>query len=158
MITSYDPDYQHTKRIRQGKASIDPSLAGYVPWLEQAFGIKVLNLIYDTRIVTGAAQLRVVVERESDCAQFQSLEGYDKAKQEQAKQAFIAYTDSRGMHRFDDDSSFVIFTAFEKIAVREAHGRVSHKQKEGLIHRLGDPRLWHPSPLSASRRNTERLW
>ena len=48
MITPYDPDYQETKLILLGEAFMKEEFRPLADWVDQTFGVKTINIVYDT--------------------------------------------------------------------------------------------------------------
>ena len=66
MIVPSDPDYQATKRIKQGLDQMGVPEIELADTLQREFGVRPLNILYEWVATAGRARLRVVFERYSE--------------------------------------------------------------------------------------------
>jgi hypothetical protein len=143
IIVPSDIAYQQTKRIKIGGASLPSPYRELAEWINVRYCVHVLNIILDTIEPDSRPRLNVVLGWEVDQRRFLGqFMNYDKEAQLGVQQQFASLTE-----KLENDSShlpglFVIFTAFEPVAIVEANSRVTEGEIEHLKNILADPELW----------------
>ena len=144
MIVPSDIAYQETKQIKIGGASLPSPYGELAEWINNRYDVHVLNIILDTINPDNRLRLNVILEWAEDERKFhqgQSL-NYDKDAQLGVQQQLALLTEKAGQTSSHLAGLFVIFTAFEPVAIVEANSRVTEVEIEHLKNTLADPELW----------------
>ncbi len=147
MIVPSDPDYVATKRIKLGLERMGPPGSELADRIQQEFGIRPLNILYEWVATAGRARLMVVFERYAEAAGFWSgpLQ-IDGAKEARIWKAFhaIAIAGSPIGPSSDRTAStpFLIITAFEPIAKAECNQRIPQAHLDALIVQFAKHGVW----------------
>ena len=143
MIVPSDVAYQETKQIKISGASLPSPYKELAEWINNRYGVHVLNIILDTIEPDSRPRLNVVLEWEEDQRRFLGkFLNYDKDAQLGVQQQFASLTEKLGNDGSYLPGLFVIFTAFEPVAIVEANSRVTEGEIEHLKNILADPELW----------------
>jgi hypothetical protein len=143
MIVPSDIAYQQTKQIKISGASLTSPYRELAEWINNRYGVGVLNIILDTIEPDRQPRLNVILEWEQDQRKFlrQYLK-YDKDAQLGVQQQLALLTENAEQASGHLAGLFVIFTAFEPVAIVEANSRVTEGEIEHLKNILADPELW----------------
>ncbi|MBK8613408.1 MAG: hypothetical protein IPN85_07915 [Flavobacteriales bacterium] len=147
MIVPSDPDYQATKRIKQGLDQMGVPEIELADTLQREFGVRPLNILYEWVATAGRARLRVVFERYSEAAGFWSSPlQIDGAKEARIWKAFHASAIAGSPIGPSSDRTastpFLIITAFEPIAKAECNHRIPQAQIDALRVRFAEHGVW----------------
>jgi len=144
MIVPSDIAYQQTKQIKISGASLPSPYRELAEWIDNRYGVHVLNIILDTIEPDCRPRLNVILEWAEDERKFRqgSFLNYDKDAQLGVQQQFALLTEKAGQASSHLAGLFVIFTAFEPVAIVEATSRVTEVEIEHLKNTLADPALW----------------
>lgn len=149
MIMPSDEDYQQTKLLKKSGAALESPFRETADWVAAEYGVRVLNVLYDTVAPNDVPRLSVILETREEALRFQhgAFGGYKKEDQKRIQERFGAFLDRQGDRRFRAEGLFVIFAAFEPVARMEANESVTASDLEQLKARLNNPDLWEISRL-----------
>lgn len=163
MITPSDKDYKATKRIMLGKAAMNPDFKILAEFIDQTFGVKTINIIYDAPNKEERSRLNICFEFSREKNSFNENNGHfnfdsqkqkiiaDKFKQTLKEQKII---NEKGLFDFFSkapiekhitNNVLVYYSAFEPIARDEANGNVPQSEVVKLKNELGNKDLWEIS-------------
>ena len=163
MITSLDEDYKATKQIMLGKATINPDFRKLADFIDQTFGVKTVNIIYDTIDNGKRPRLNICFEFEQEQKCFYENNryiNYDSKKQEiiaaKFKQTVKEQKIVSGNGLFDfsaksrteeykTNNVWVCYSAFEPVARSEANENISKAKVSQLKKELDNKDLWEIS-------------
>ncbi len=167
MIVPSDKDYQETKLIKQGKASLNPDFQSLANWIDKNYKVNVLNIYYD--ITTGAynkpfPRLSIIFEHLEDELKFRDgyLGNFHSDKQKIIATKFdelingIKQTGSfwsfikRDKKKYDVQGLLVIFDAFQPIARDEVNEAIPKSEIDALKTRLNNSDIWEISRFGSS--------
>jgi hypothetical protein len=158
MIVPSDKDYQETKLIKEGKASIEPDFRPLADWVDKNFNVKVLNIYYD--ITTGAykkrfPRLNIIFEHPEDELKFRNgyLGNFHQDKQKIIAKKFneLVNGNKRGSvwsliklkkSKYDVKGLYVIFDAFKPVARTEANEGIPEVEIDRLLIEINNPDIW----------------
>src|SRR5690349_4928337 len=89
MITCSDPAYRATKLIKQGRARLAAPFDELAQWIENQWGIPVLNVIYDAANELHAPRLQVILEYHLEVQSFRQGINFDSDKQHAIAKRFV---------------------------------------------------------------------
>jgi hypothetical protein len=147
MIVPSDPDYQATKRIKQGLDRMGLPETELADTLQQKFGVRPLNILYEWVATADRARLRVVFERYAEAAGFWSgpLQ-IDGAKEAMVWKAFnssaMAQLPIGPSSDRTGSTPFLIISAFEPIAKAECNQRIPQAQIDALVVQFAEHGVW----------------
>jgi hypothetical protein len=143
MIMPSDPDYKATKPIKQGRSKPPEPFRALVAAVSKAFGMAVLNAIYEMEPAWKRPRLTIVLDRERDAKTFFKSPSWDPEAQARVRALFAKVQGWRLFgRRYETDNLFVVFNSFERVARIDAVNQVTKKELEDWKTRLGDPDLW----------------
>lgn len=150
MITPYDPDYQETKLIMLGQASMKEEFKPLGDWVDQTFGLKTINIVYDT-IDNGKRprlELCFEFEREKNFFLNDKQFGFESGKQQAIALQFKQIIEEQGLtNLYPSENIWVIYGGFEPIARTEANESIPSDYIHQLKKELDNPELWEISKL-----------
>ena len=112
-------------------------------WVGANYGVRVLNVVYDTIEPGNRPRLSVALETQKDAQKFRVPPGnFNPKDQKRVKEHFEAILSEQRALRFNVAGLFVIFEAFEPVAILEAHERVTKEEVRRLKARLAKEDLW----------------
>lgn len=165
MILPSDIAYQETRLIMQGKTVLNPRFKLLAQWIEDTYGVKPVNIIYDTIENSERSRLEVCFEFESDKAKFLDSNHFapDKEKQQAIAEQFGKLVEAKKAlvpagtgHVADTETNYhaegiwVIFSAFDRVAKMEANESIPPESIETLQKELANDDLWCISRLFAA--------
>lgn len=161
MILPSDKEYKATKQIMLGKATMPPDFTELADFIDTTFGVKTINIIYDTIDKGGYPRLNICFEFEQEKQSFNN--GYfnlDSRKQKiisdkfkktvrdqqmlTRKGLFSFFTKSRS-ERYKTNNVWVYYSAFEPLARAEANWNVPQHKVVQLKKDLNNGDLWEIS-------------
>ena len=143
MVTFFDKEYKATKKIKQGGKSLLPPLRELADWINQKWGVTVLNVIYDrAKESLHAPRLQVILEFGRETKKFRDGPNFDHLKQQAIASRFVEIVSRDQNHDYDLQGLFVVFSAFAPLACDEADSKISDEEIEALKLRIGNPDLW----------------
>ena len=143
MITSFDPDYQATKRVKRGSAVMEPVLAELAAWIAAEWRVHVVNVIYnEPGTITRQPQLQVCVEHSRERQEFFNGLNFDYLKQKAIAAHFTELVNHHRASRYAVDRLLVVFAAFARLAREEADRCLSEPEIRSLEERIRNPDLW----------------
>lgn len=147
MIVPSDPDYQATKRIKQGLDQMGVPETELAEALQREFGVRPLNILYEWEPNVNSPRLQIVFEhaRQKDLFYAGPWE-LDAAKEDLLWRCFRSSTLRQvpigPTGRSDGDRAFMIINAFEPIAKAECNQRIPQAQIEALRVRFAEHGVW----------------
>ncbi len=148
MITPFDETYLETKRILLGEARLKPEFAPLAGWIDQTFGVRTLNILYDTMESGKRPRLEICFEFGTAKAAFYDplTSLYDREKQKAIAEKFKESIREQNLSgRYLTEDVWVIFGSFEPVARTEAFNNLPEQQVAELKRSLGNPDLWEIS-------------
>ncbi|MGN6164554.1 MAG: hypothetical protein ACTHOF_08435 [Flavisolibacter sp.] len=158
-----DKEYKATKQILLGKATMNPDFRKLADYIDQTFGVKTINIIYDTIDKEKRPRLNICFEFERDKQSFNENNGhfnFDSKKQRtiadkfkrtlkeqnivKEKGLFDFFKKSRA-EKYKTDNVWVYYSAFEPIAKIEANENVPQDKVVQLKKELDNNDLWEIS-------------
>jgi hypothetical protein len=161
MIMPSDKAYKETKQIMLGKRVMKPEFIELAEWIDKTYGVKTINIIYDTFIAARKKQSRLQIcfefERESLKFRDGRLGNFHETKQIAISQKFQEIlrteksTNSRSLlnlfrtSKYATDNILIVFSAFEPIARIEANESVPESKIKELKNELENEEIWEIS-------------
>ncbi len=152
MIVWTDPEYKDTKLIKSGVKVLARPFDELAAWISKTREVKVLNIIYDLVFSDDRPRLQVVLEYEEDCQKFKrgQLGNYKESEQNDIRKKFTEIVQRSNLIEFTLEKLFVVFSAFEPIAIEEIHSSLSETTLGELRKKLKDFQLWKIRPSFGS--------
>jgi len=143
-----DKEYKATKQIMLGKATINFDFRQLADFIDQTFGVKTINIIYDTFGKEKQPRLNICFEFEREKQSFNDDKGnfnFDNKKQkvivnkfkqtleEQKiieKKGFFGFFAKTKNEKYKTDNVWVCYSAFEPIA---SHSRIDIANNQNQI-------------------------
>ncbi|NJM55266.1 MAG: hypothetical protein HC841_04565 [Verrucomicrobiae bacterium] len=147
MITPRDEDYQQTKLLKLSGAPLKSPFKELADWVGKRYGVQVLNVFYDTIQPDNRPRLSVILETQEDAQKFRkgALGNFNNADQKEVQEHFDRILQEQGNLNFDAQRLFVIFVAFERVAMEEANESVTDEEVAQLKSKLANNDLWEIS-------------
>jgi hypothetical protein len=157
MITYSDDDYKATKLIMQGKAFMNPEFIPLANWINNTYGLKPINIIYDLMEPEHSPRLQICFEFPYEKEKFYengAFLNFDKGKQTAICAEFKKTMKEQGLIRnsffsnpfkratYRTNGIFAYFSAFEPIAREEANGSIPNEHIKSLEKEINDENLW----------------
>ena len=77
MIMPSDKDYKETKQIMLGKKVMQPEFKPLAEWIDKTYGVKTINIFYDTIDKGNRPRLEIYFEHPKGKAQFNGPNGFN---------------------------------------------------------------------------------
>ena len=163
MISPSDKEYKMTKQIMFGKTIMNPDFRQLADFIDQTFGVRTLNIIYDTIDNGKRPRLGVYFEFEQEKQSFNENNGFanfDSKKQKLIADKFKQILNNQGIEKkkglfdfltksargkYNTDNIWIYYSAFEPIARDEANERVPQNRVAQLQSELNCKELWEIS-------------
>ncbi|MFT3912420.1 MAG: hypothetical protein QM737_23535 [Ferruginibacter sp.] len=148
-----------TKRVILGKEKMKPEFVPLAEWINKTYGVKTINIIYDTIDKVQRPRLLICFEFEKEKQKF--LDGgityFNKNKQEAIGLYFEKMLLEQGIIKnkaFGDnfkptdkepyltENIWVIFGAFEPLAKQEATYKITKERAEEFTNSFCNPDIW----------------
>lgn len=149
----------------QGKARLQPHFQPLCDWIQHTYGVRPVNIIYDVTENGKLPRLEICFEHKSEEALFSNKDGYsyNKNKQEAIAKKFQQLMQEKGLDRkpgtlhtlltgnseYITDNVWVIFSAFDKIAMAEANESIPVEAINQLKQQFSEEGLWEISRMFA---------
>jgi len=146
MIMQSDKEYKATKRIMLGEATMNPDFINLANFIDQTFGVKPINIIYDMMDDGKRPRLNICFEFEHEEQIFKKkdrLGNFDKEMQKTIADRFREAL--REKKKYKVDNIWVCYSAFEPLAKIEANEKVSQDKIMQLKKELNEKDLWEIS-------------
>ncbi len=158
-----DKEYKATKQILLGKSTMNPEFRKLADYIDQTFGVKTINIIYDTIDKEKRPRLNICFEFESEKQSFNENNGhfnYDSKKQKviadkfkqtleeqniMKKKGLFDFFKTSQIEKYKADNIWVYYSAFEPIARIEANENVPQDKVIQLQKELNCADLWEIS-------------
>ena len=169
MIHSSDKEYKATKKIMLGLATIDPDFSELAAFIDKTFGVKTINIIYDTMDYKNRPRLNICFEFDREKNSFYEdgdaiYAPFDKDKQKiiadkfkelmkgngfVKKKSLFDYLFSSDQDKYKVNDVWVYYSAFEAIAKTEANDSVPNEKVAALKEELNCQELWQIVKMSS---------
>jgi len=123
MLKPSDQEYQQTRHIKLGKATIDEKFNDFAEWIKKKYAVQVLN-IYTDVINDDTLRLQLIFEHEADLNKFFLKDRLTSSKR------VVKAIDKKYRELFqimDSQPVLVLFYAFEPLAKEEANTSIPLK-------------------------------
>ena len=142
MLSSGDKEYIDSKAIKKGLKKLDSPFYELAKWIENKFGVKPLNIVYDILEHNKQPRLQVIFEKYKDNISFKAENNLFPNADSQLiiQNAFrdLIQEDTK----YSADNLYVIFSTFELIAKEEANGKITNQKLEKLKEDLKSYQIW----------------
>ena len=162
MIMPSDKDYKETKQIMLGKKVMQPEFKPLAEWIDKTYGVKTINIFYDTIDKGNRPRLEICFEHPKEKAQFNGPNGFNfysgkqkaigkKFKETLKEQGLIPDSGLFGLFKkqatsiYKTENIWVIYGDFESIARIEANESVPEKKVKELKAELDNKDIWEIS-------------
>ena len=148
MILPSDQDYQETKRIMLGKSTMNPVFRPLADWIDQWYGVKTINIVYDTIDQGQRPRLQICFETEREKAIFTKSNtfSFDKDTQQAITDKFEQTLQTQGLTgTYSSTNLWIIYSAFEPIAKIDANESIPQDKVIAFKTALHNPDLWEVS-------------
>ena len=162
MIMPSDKDYKETKQIMLGKKVMQPEFKPLAEWIDKTYGVKTINIFYDTIDKGNRPRLEICFEHPKEKAQFNGPNGFnfDSGKQKAIGKKFKETLKEQGLipdcglfglfkkqaaSIYKTENIWVIYGDFESIARIEANESVPEKKVKELKAELDNKDIWEIS-------------
>lgn len=145
MVSYADIDYILTKQILLGKADIIPDFSLLADFVDQTFGVKTINIVYDVIEENTLPSLDIHFVNEQERASFIDNETgvYDRKKQKLIVDRFKEIVIEQGMiNKYRTENMWAYFSAFKPIARAEANSAIPEELIKQLHKDLDCDDLW----------------
>lgn len=142
MFLPTDRDYQQAKRRKLSGKTLPSPFRELAAWIASTYGVSVLDIHYKILSRGDRPRLNVVLEWKRDAEKFCNDQAFDKAKANKIRAKFKSLLAKAGNKKFPTDRLFVIFSAFEEVARREANDSITDRDLRRLKRRLANRDLW----------------
>ncbi|RVT77454.1 hypothetical protein EOD40_06515 [Flavobacterium sufflavum] len=142
MVSYSDKEYIESKAIKKGLKKLDSPFSDLANWINDNFGVKPLNIVYDILEHNKQPRLQVIFEKYKDNISFKTE---NSLFQNPDRQLMIqnAFRDLIHNHsEFTADNLYVIFSSFEPIAKEEANGKINNQKLYKLKENLKEQQIW----------------
>ena len=130
-----DKDYQETKQIMLDKAIIKPEFKSLIKWISDAYGVKPINIYYDTT-QEGRPRLELIFKtrKESDFLNknHSTYTNYDIHKQQRIAQKFEDILQEKNITSYDTHRILIYTSDFIQKAKDEANASIDQKKLEEI--------------------------
>jgi hypothetical protein len=163
MIMPSDKEYKETKQIMLGMATMNPDFRKLADFIDQTFGVKTINIIYDTIDKEKRPRLNICFEFEPEKQSFNENNGhfnFDSKKQQIIAEKFRQILKEQKIIRenglfdfftkpenkkYKTDNIWVYYSAFEPVARIEANENIPQDKVLQLKKELDNDHLWEIS-------------
>ncbi|MDB5271897.1 MAG: hypothetical protein JWO58_264 [Chitinophagaceae bacterium] len=148
MITPHDSDYQETKFIMLGEATMKSEFKPLADWVDQTFGVKTINIVYDAIDKDKRPRLELCFEFEKEKKYFLNDKhfGFEASKQKAIGLYFKHTLEQQGItNQYPTENIWVIYGGFEPIARTEANQNIPQQHIDELKKQLENKDLWEIS-------------
>lgn len=158
-----DKEYKATKKIMLGKGTMNPDFRNLADFIDQTFGVKTINILYDTYDRKKRPRLNICFEFDKEKQSFNKNNGhlnFDSKKQKliadkftqtlkdqkiEKEKGLIDFFEKSQTEKYKTDNVLVYFSAFEPIARIEANQNVPQDKVVQLKKELKNNDLWEIS-------------
>jgi hypothetical protein len=158
-----DKEYKATKQIMLGKTTMNPDFRQLADFIDQTFGVKTINIIYDTIDKEKRPRLNICFEFEREKQSFNENSGHfnfdskkqkiiaDKFKQTLKEQKIVKgkglfdFLTKPQNEKYKTGNVWVFYSAFEPIARIEANESVPQDKVVQIKKELDNEELWEIS-------------
>lgn len=150
LLLSSDKEYKATKLIKQGKEEMNSHFKPLATWINETYGVRPLNIIYDTIGKDRRPRLEIIFEYVTEAALFNTDSYmYDEVKQAAITRQFEKALFDQSLKKkgsiwnfFKQESTyrtnnlFVIFSAFDSVAKADANESIPESRIRELKQEL----------------------
>lgn len=162
MIMPSDKDYKETKQIMLGTKAIKPEFKPLADWIDMTYGVKTINIFYDTIDKVARPRLEVCFEHPREKVVFVGKDGFnfDSDKQKAIGKKFEEILKRQGLiqengllglfkkpatSKYKTENILVTYGDFESIARIEANESVPEEKIKALKKELNNDDVWEIS-------------
>ena len=139
MVSPIDTSYQETKQIMLGNASIKQEFRPLIDWINEVYGVKPINIIYEYVDVVKRPRLEICFEFDNEISLFMKNKlFFDDNKGNAILDKFRQLL----QEKYDTENMFVIFGNFSKVAKEDINNSIAKSELEKLKNELNDSNLW----------------
>lgn len=168
MIMPSDIEYKETKQIMLGKSFMNPEFDELAKFIDVTFGVKTINIIYDTIGKEKRPRLNICFETTKEAQSFNINSGhinYDKIKQNliskkfreillsenaiKKKESFNFFRNSK-KEKYNTENVWVCYSAFEPVARIECNEKITQENITKLKNEINNKDIWEISRAFAS--------
>jgi hypothetical protein len=159
MILPSDKEYTKTKRVLLGTEKMKEEFLPLAEWIDKTYGVKTINIIYDTIDKGARPRLQICFEFEKEKQKFlnDGITYFDKDKQEAIghqfekilleqglikKKTFLDNFKPANKRPYLTENIWVIYGAFEPVAKLEATYKITKEQTEQFITSFSNQDIW----------------
>lgn len=159
MILPSDKEYTKTKRVLLGTEKMKEEFLPLVEWIDNTYGVKTINIIYDTIDKGARPRLQICFEFEKEKQKFltEGITYFDKDKQEAIghqfkktlleqglikKKTFLDKFKPANKQQYLTENIWVIYGAFEPVAKLEATYKITKEQTDKFINSFSNQDIW----------------
>lgn len=150
MLTPSSSEYAQTKQILLGKAQMPPELRPLADWIDETFGVQVINIWRDTIDNGTKPRLGIIFEREQESDSFHNKDPYSGWNEKKQNRIAARYREllqeNPELHSQDPyrmNPAWVYFAAFKPAAITEINEDVPAEQVNELLRQINNPDIWH---------------
>ncbi len=150
-----DKDYKETKQIMLGKKKIRPEFKLLADWIDKTYGVKTVNIYYDTIDNGKRPRLEICFEHSKDEALFAGKNrfGFDANKQKAIGEKFKKILkdqevkqerklDKIDTSRYKTKNVWVVYGNFESVAKIEANESIPETAINALKSEFNNKDIW----------------
>lgn len=157
-----DPAYIETKQIMLGNQVMKPEFRPLAEWIDETYGVKTINIFYETVDAIGRPRIEICFEHSADEAIFYCSEGlnYDSKKQNEIAKKFqenlkeqrlmqprslLGCLKKKVKPKYDAENLLVIYGSFESVAKIEANQGIPEFKVTNLKNEFKNTDIWKVS-------------
>ncbi len=162
IMMPWDKDYKVTKQIMLGNKAMKPEFKLMAEWIDKTYGVKTINVIYDTIDNGERPRLEIYFEYEHEKLVFTDKNSFnfDRKKQkaiagkfkealkEQGlieKKEFLDFFKKSSKSKYNTSNIWITYAAFEPIAKIEANNSIPEDKLVELKKHIDNKGLWEIS-------------
>lgn len=139
MMSPSDKEYRLTKAIKLGLDKMKSPFSTLADCIFRDFGVRPLNIIYDTLEHNGRPRLQIIFERYEEKKAFQNFKSPDTFKQMVSNKFRLLISNDTN---YSSDKLFILVDYFEKVARYEANLEIKVENLERLKQELHNNDIW----------------
>lgn len=167
MILPSDKVYKETKQIMLGKKFIKTEFQPLADWIDQTYGVKTINIYYDTIDKGKRPRLEICFEHPKESILFRESNGFNfdsnkqkaiakkfeeiinKLEVKKAKGLFSLFK-KRSANKYKTKNLWVIYSDFKSVAETESNLNIPKAIITKLINEFNNKDIWDISRYSSS--------
>ena len=159
MILPSDKEYTYTKRIILGKDKMKPEFLPLAEWIDNTYGVRTINIIYDTIDKGDRPRLQICFEFEKEKQKFlnEGITYFNKEKQQaignyfkrslleqgliKKKSIFNWFKDENKQPYFTDNI-WIVYGAFDTVAKIESTYKITSERLQEFKRSFNNDEIW----------------